>query len=181
LSQGHMYGPNLCAKYQGRSGADVWISLFTSGCPFEDQPTGLYKMWRIPLVLKTAPPPHTTLVNDDHPSVLYFGAWQASGRRGYHDYADDVHFSKTPGDAVEFTFTGTGVTWLAERYRDEGGAEVCVDGQSQGKVGLKVEDFPRLAQIPVFSIQGLSHGVHTLRIVNTSTDYIVVDAFSVTP
>ncbi len=180
LSQGHMYGPNLCAKYQERSGDEVKISLFTSGCPFEDVPTGLYKMWRMPLILKTGPQPHTTLVNDDHPSVRYFGDWQANGQRGYHDYADDVHFSKAPGAAVEFTFTGTGVAWLAERYRDEGHADVFVDGQPRGSVDLKVEDFPRLAQIPVFSVQGLPDGLHTLRLVNASADYIIIDAFCVT-
>ena len=53
LAQGHMYGPNLCAKHQERNGDDVNISLFNSGCPFADEPSGLYKNWRIPLVLKT--------------------------------------------------------------------------------------------------------------------------------
>ena len=126
------------------------------------------------------PQPHTTLVNDDHPSVRYFGAWQASTNRGYHDYLDDVHASQAPGDAAEFRFNGTGVEWLAERYRDEGTAEVYLDGELRGTVDLKLENWPRLAQIPVFSAQGLPPGPHTLRIVNTGTNYVLVDAFSVT-
>jgi len=48
----HFYGPNLCAKYQERMGDDVKVDLYTSGCPFEDKPTGLYKNWRIPLTVK---------------------------------------------------------------------------------------------------------------------------------
>jgi hypothetical protein len=131
-------------------------------------------------VLKTAPPPHATLVNDDHPSIRYSGSWQASVNRGYHDYLDDVHVSQAPGDAVEFRFDGSGVEWLTERYRDEGTAEVYLDGELRARVDLKLDSWPRLAHIPVFSAQGLSRGSHLLRIVNTSTNYVLVDAFSVT-
>lgn len=49
----HMYGPSLCAKFQEPQKPAVRMSLFTSGCPFEDRPTGFYKIWRIPIVLKT--------------------------------------------------------------------------------------------------------------------------------
>ncbi|HOX59596.1 MAG TPA: hypothetical protein P5205_21010 [Candidatus Paceibacterota bacterium] len=180
LSTGNMYGPNLCAKYQEKRGDDVLLSLFTSGCQFEDKPSGLYKMWRIPLVLGTRPRPHATLVNDDHPFVRYFGNWQASTNRGYHDFMDDVHVSASPGDAVELTFNSSGVEWLTERYSDEGTAEVFIDGEPRGKVDLKLENWPRLARIPVFSAQGLADGPHTIRIVNTGTNYVLIDAFSIT-
>jgi len=50
-----MYGPSLCAKFQQRTGAEVKMCLFTSGCPFEDVPSGLYKVWEIPIQLRTAP------------------------------------------------------------------------------------------------------------------------------
>jgi hypothetical protein len=53
LPSGHMYGPSLCAKFQEQKGSNVQISLFTSGCPFEDVPSGLYKLWTIPLILST--------------------------------------------------------------------------------------------------------------------------------
>jgi hypothetical protein len=62
LATGHMYGPSLCAKFQRRAGPDVKMTLFTSGCPFEDQPSGLYKAWAIPLILKTAPQPASKMV-----------------------------------------------------------------------------------------------------------------------
>ena len=181
LSDAHMYGPNLCAKYQLVHGDEVSLSLFTSGCPFQDEPSGLYKMWRIPLLLKTRPPLPATIVNDDHPLIHYTGAWQASGRRGFHDFNDDVHASQTPGDSVEFRFTGTGIAWLSERYRDEGPADVFLDGRLCARVDPRVADFPRLAQIPVFSAPGLPPGAHTLRIVNPGTNCVLIDAFSVTP
>ena len=179
LGEGHMYGPNLCAKYQEQRGGDVKIDLYTSGCPFQDKPDGLYKMWRIPLTLKTKPLPESRLVNDDDPAIRYIGNWQASVKRGCHYYQDDVHCSKTSGDAAEFTFTGTGVELLSEKFKDQGRIEVFIDGQPRGGANLKAENFPRLAQIRVFSAQGLPSGQHTIRIVNTSSDWVSIDAFSV--
>jgi alpha-L-fucosidase len=180
LTQGqHMYGPNLCAKYQEPHGAEVTVQLFTSGCPFQDNRIGLYKNWRIPLMLTTRPLPSVTRINDDDPRIRYTGHWQASRKRGYHDYQDDVHYTKTPGDRAEFTFIGTGIQWLAEKFSDQGRVEVFLDGKSCGNVNLKVEDFPRLAQIPVFSAQGLAAARHTIQIVNAGSDYIAIDAFTV--
>lgn len=182
LVGGHMYGPNLCAKYQERAGEDVKVDLYTSGCPFQDKPNGLYKMWRIPLLLKTKPLPPTTLVNDNDPTIHYSGNWQASSKRHYNDYQDDIHYSQTPGDAAEYTFNGTGIEVLSEKFGDQGGIDISIDGQPRGKVNLKVLDFPRLSQIRVFSAQGLPAGKHTIRIVNSGSpaDYIAIDAFPVT-
>ncbi|MCY3019161.1 MAG: hypothetical protein NTW87_09060 [Planctomycetota bacterium] len=179
LAQGHMYGPNLCAKHQERNGDNVKIDLYTSGCPFEDVPNGLYKNWRIPLTIKTKPLPRTTLVNDNDPAIRYTGKWQVGAKRGHHDYRDDVHFTQTPGEVAEYEFTGTGIELLSERYKDMGSIDVFIDGQPRGSVDLKVEDFPRLAQIRVFSAQGLPPGEHTIRIVNASSEYAIVDAFAV--
>jgi hypothetical protein len=51
----HMYGPNLCAKFQKQTGNGAEIWLFNSGCHFKNDP-GLYKFWGLPLILRTAPP-----------------------------------------------------------------------------------------------------------------------------
>ena len=63
----HFYGPNICAKYQQPEGSDVRVALFTSGCPFEDKPTGLYKGWEISLILKTTPEDHPPGVQQPSP------------------------------------------------------------------------------------------------------------------
>jgi hypothetical protein len=55
LSSGHWYGPSLCARFQQRMGAEVRMTMFTSGCPFKDVPEGLYKIWEVPLVLSAEP------------------------------------------------------------------------------------------------------------------------------
>lgn len=176
----HMYGPNLCAKYQEVRADGVKVDLYTSGCPFQDVRTGLYKNWRIPLLVKTTPPPPATeIVNDDNPAIKYTGKWTASPKRGYNDYNDDVHYSNTPGDAAEFIFTGTGVQLLSEKFYEQGQVDIFIDGQARGSVNLKQDEFPRLPRIPVFSAQGLPAGQHTIRIVNTGKEYISIDAFVV--
>jgi hypothetical protein len=179
LVEGHMYGPNLCAKYQERNGDDVKIELFTSGCPFEDKPNGLYKMWRIPLILKTKPLPQVSMINDNDPAIRYSGNWQVSIKNGFHYYQDDIHYSKMPGDSVEYTFTGTGIELLSEKFNDHGDIDIFIDGQPSGSANLKVVNFPRLTQISVFSLQGMSKAQHTITIVNKSLDYVTIDAFKI--
>jgi hypothetical protein len=176
----HMYGPNLCAKHQERVGDDVNIALFTSGCPFEDKPTGLYKNWLIPLVVKTKPPPHRLLINDNASAIHYTGQWQALKRpeRGYHQ--GDIHATRTAGDSAELTFGGTGIALLSEKFSDLGTVEVFLDGRSRGTINLHQDDFPRLVQITVFSEQGLPPGSHTIRFVNQTAAWFTVDTFVVT-
>jgi hypothetical protein len=162
-----MYGPTLCSKGQEKIGDDVRIDLYTSGCPFGSEKTGLYKNWCIPLILKTRPDaPHKT-IQVDHPDVRYSGNWQT------------LRVSTTPGDSLEFPFEGTGVTLLAEKSSWNGVVEVFLDQKSQGDVSTKVEDFPTLSKIPVFSKEGLNPGAHTLRLVNKGTDPVVLNGFSV--
>ena len=166
-SDRHMYGPNLCAKYQEKSGVDVKIDLYTSGCPFGGEKTGLYKNWRIPLILKTKPASPSVEIRCDHPDIKYTGNWET------------VRLSTSPGDAAEFTFTGTGVSLLTEKSNSQGTVEIFLDGQSQGSINLKVDDFPTLTRIPVFTMEGLSAGNHTLKVVNKGDDPVCLNGFTV--
>jgi hypothetical protein len=176
---GHWYGPTLCAKFQQRSGPDVTMCPFNSGCPFEDQPTGIYKAWEFPIVLKTTPLIPSVMVNDDDSRIRYAGKWTASRGRKYSDYAGDVQFTNTPGDSMEFTFNGSGIDYLTEKYKDEGDVSVSIDGGPAQTVSLKMINFPRLTQITVFRVQGLAERNHTIRVVNKSDDFAVVDGFKV--
>jgi hypothetical protein len=176
----HMYGPNLCAKFQEQVGDSVKIDLYTSGCPFQDVRTGLYKNWRIPLTVKTNPSVRTDIVNDDDPAVHYTGRWQALKRpeRGYHQ--GDIHATQAAGDFVEFTFNGTGIALLSEKFSDLGSLDVSIDGRSYGTINLKQDDFPRLSRIRVFGEQGLAAGSHTIYLANRTDAWAAVDAFAVT-
>jgi hypothetical protein len=63
---------------------------------------------------------------------------------------------------MEFTFRGTGVSWYTIRRRDQGRAEIYVDGVYVRTVDGYLPD-------PTFgvarSVTGLTAGIHTLRIV----------------
>jgi hypothetical protein len=175
---GHMHGPSLCAKFQEQKGTDVEISLFTSGCPFEDKPNGLYKLWEIPLVLRTAPVTKFVEVNDTDPRIEYRGTWGTTPRNyGVNRY--DLHFTNADGESLEMPFHGTGIEYIAEKNADHGDVEVFLDGASRGTVSLKVTNLPRLSQVVVFGAQGLPKGRHTIRLVNRGTAYATLDALRV--
>ena len=155
------------------------MSLFTSGCPFEDVPSGLYKMWEIPLVLRTTPVSGSTLINDDDVRITYSGSWRSLGHRGFSDYNDDVHYTTSVNDSLQFTFTGAGIDYIAEKHTELGDVDVYVDGTLKQNVNLRLENIPRLSQVVVFRIEGLSQRSHTIKIVNKSTAGAVLDAFRV--
>ena len=198
LGGGHMYGPTLCAKYQehvegGRAsdglsglaalagaGGGVKVELFTSGCPFQDAPGGLYKMWRIPLILRTQPLPAVAAeVNDSDPAVKFSKEWQVVAQKNSHDFQGDVHYTRSLGATAEFTFTGTGVEVLAQRYSDSAEIEVSIDGRPHGTVKLALANFPRLVQTPVFRAEGLPAGEHRLKVEVKSKGTVSLDGFRV--
>ncbi|MFZ0961802.1 MAG: hypothetical protein WAO35_12940 [Terriglobia bacterium] len=179
ITGGHYYGPSLCAKFQELNGSEVRMSLFTSGCPFDDIPSGVYKLWEIPLILRTAPVPESTMVNDDDSRLAYRGSWQHLSRRGFSDFQDDVHYTTTVGDSMQFAFRGTGIEYLAEKNTALGNVDVYIDGVLKQNVNLRQENFPRLSRVAVYRIEGLSNSPHTIEIVNKSPAGAVVDAFKV--
>jgi hypothetical protein len=179
ITGGHMYGPSLCARFQERVGTDVKVSLFTSGCPFPDAPDSLYKMWEIPLVLRTTPVPESRMVNDDNAGIAYAGSCQHSPARPFADHKGGVHHTTVPGDSAEYAFRGTGVDYIAEENADHGKVDVYVDGVLGKSVDLGLVNFPRISQVVVFSACGLAEGRHTIRIVNRGDGYAVIDAFRV--
>jgi hypothetical protein len=63
-------------------------------------------MWEIPLVLRTTPVSGSTLINDDDARITYSGSWRSIGHRGFSDYNDDVHYTTSVNDSLQFTFAG---------------------------------------------------------------------------
>jgi hypothetical protein len=136
-------------------------------------------MWEIPLVLRTTPVPGSTLINDDDARITYSGSWRALGQREFSDYHHDVHHTTSVNDSLQFTFTGTGIDYIAEKHTDLGDVDVYVDGALKQNVNLRLENFPRLSRVVVFRTDGLADGPHTIKIVNKSTAGAVLDAFRV--
>lgn len=180
LSAGHMYGPSLCARFQKRMGSNVRISMFTSGCPFEDIPEGLYKMWEIPLILDTRLLPSPVSIPADDPAVVYTGAWHA-GSDALPSLKAHTRYTGAAGAAVELPFHGTGVALFGEKGPEFGAADIYLDGRLASAIELRMPTFPRISGVQVFAAADLHPAAHSLRLVNRGTGYLAVEGFQVTP
>jgi Domain of unknown function (DUF4185) len=178
ISTGHMYGPSLCARFQQQNGSEVTITMFTSGCPFKDVPAGLYKMWEIPLVLRTVPAPASIAIAGDDPRITYRGAWQG-GSEQLASLGRHTRYTESPGDSAALEFHGTGVALISEKGPEFGAAEIYVDGEHQQTVDLQTENFPRISSVRLFSATGLHRGAHTIRVVNQGRAYLAIEMFHV--
>jgi hypothetical protein len=174
-----MYGPSLCAKFQEINGTEVKISMFTSGCPFEDEPKGIYKMWEIPLILKTTPAIPSKLINDDNENIHYEGNWNVLLKQRDANYKGDLHYSSSKNDFLEFSFNGTGIEYLAQKDSRSGQVAIFLDGSFIKNESLKIINFPRISKIKVLTVNGLKQGNHTIKIVNISNNIINVDGFCI--
>ena len=109
----------------------------------------------------------------------YSGSWAANTGRPYGDLGNAVEYTSTNGDSATFSFTGTGIQVLSETNTDEGTVDVYVDGTKTETVNAY--SATRVAQQPVVDISGLSQGSHTVKLVKTGGQYMLVNAFTVTP
>ncbi|MGH9582382.1 MAG: hypothetical protein ACRD4O_05555 [Bryobacteraceae bacterium] len=175
---GHMYGPSLCAKFQERHGAGVRMSLFAAGCPFQDRPSSLYKIWRIPIDLRTAPLPASTLVKHNDVRILYRGAWTAPAGTEFFRKNAAGDRTSSEGASALLAFFGTGIEYLAEKGPGLGVADVYVDGSLKHKINLALSDFPHLSRIAVFGVSALPNKRHMIEIVNRG-GVAAVDGFRI--
>ncbi|GAB3610128.1 hypothetical protein GCM10027414_22540 [Humibacter ginsengiterrae] len=135
-------------------------------------------------VTLTVTDPNVTLstVNDTDSAITYSGTWGTDSHRGLGDFGDDVHYSTSAGDYAEYTFTGTGIAFLTERYTDMGSVDIAIDGAKKATVNCFGS--LRAAQQPVFVVRDLAPGTHTIRVTNDDTyasdgRIAIVDAFIV--
>lgn len=125
-------------------------------------------------------PSRTTQVNDTDPGITYTGQWGHSTGRGFGDYQDDVHYAEHAGDSFSYTFTGTGISWLTELDPSEGDADIYIDGQLVKTVSAYSDPSkPHVPQQTVFSTNDLANGKHTLRVVQKSGTFMLVDRLDV--
>ncbi|GAA0986885.1 hypothetical protein GCM10009555_065190 [Acrocarpospora macrocephala] len=117
------------------------------------------------------------LINDT--DLTYDANWHHTTARGYGDYNDDTHHSNTVNAAATYTFTGTGIEILSERFSDMGNMDVYLDNVFQQNVNLN-QGGARQAQQVVYAKTGLASGQHTLRVVNKTTSVGMIDALRVT-
>lgn len=177
LSAGHMYGPSLCARFQRREGSSLVVHMFTSGCPFKDVPSGLYKMWQIPLILRTDPiPPRHTIYADDQ-RVYYHGAWN-SGSADFPSLDAHTRYTSAAEATAELEFAGTGVALIVEKGPESGSVDVYLDGHKT-TLTLETRNFPRISSVQACAANGLAKGRHRVRVVNMAPRLLALGQFQI--
>ena len=176
LSPGHMYGPSLCAKFQRTEGTDVHMTLFTSGCPFDDLPAGLYKAWEIPLVVRTAPVVPSSVIPSGDPRIVYKGNWTSPGGVGL---TGPERQTAAASDSAELSFRGVGIDCIADKKAGFGSIDIFLDGVLAHTANLGVENLPRLRGVTVFRSGALRSGAHNIRVVNKTSSAVVLCGFQV--
>jgi hypothetical protein len=175
----HMYGPSICSAFQQRRGDDVEVSLFTAGCPFDDVRTSPYKMWRIPLILKSNPDPSSHFFSASSSEIHYTGMWFPWTTT--EDAAGNSlpRATQSKGASAEFSFTGSRIDYIAEKAVGLGEVDLFLDGEHEDTISLLVDDFPVLLGVTVYSKRGLSGGRHTLKLTCHSDARINLQGFRV--
>jgi hypothetical protein len=176
LSAGHMYGPSLCARFQRTEGTNVHMTLFTSGCPFDDVPAGMYKAWSIPVIVETAPIVPSVVVPSSDPRIVYNGEWTASSEGRL---LGPVRQTASPNASAELRFHGVAVDLIADKKTGFGALDISLDGALVHTANLAVENLPRLCGVTVFRSNMLKNGEHRIRVVNKAALAVVMDAFQV--
>jgi hypothetical protein len=127
----------------------------------------------------------TTTEVDDAPSssVVYTGSHWTHGSTGSSNYDNTESFDLTAGDYVSFSFTGTGVEWIAPVSNNGGYANIYIDGTLVAS-NITTYNANTSYQQVIWSDSGLSNTSHTIKILVDGTKpaastntYVQVDAF----
>ncbi|SFB37053.1 S-layer homology domain-containing protein [Cohnella sp. OV330] len=94
------------------------------------------------------------------------------------DAFSDIHYTTADGDAYSYTFKGTGFALTMPTGPSQGDFEVYVDGESKG-TGSAMSASLKLQQ-NVFHLDGLTNGMHTVKVVKTSGDLLLADGLAYT-
>ncbi|XVU22867.1 X2-like carbohydrate binding domain-containing protein [Actinoplanes sp. CA-054009] len=133
----------------------------------------------------TTPPstsgPVRTIIHDNTDTgIAYAGSWSQSTNRGLGDYNDNVHYTERNGDSFQYTFTGTGVSYVTEMDTSQGEVDIYLDGTFVKTVNTgREQGQPRLSQQTVFSVNDLADGSHTLMAVKKSGQFMLLDRIDV--
>jgi len=175
------YGPVFSPKFitDNPDGSVTAILLF-SGSTWENTPDSLYKNNSCPVTFYPKPQPKLRETFNDT-TAQYSDGWFYQTNRNAGDWNNDAHVTTNSGSYCEFTFLGSGIELLAEKFHDMGEIGVALDAVSQGRYQLHQDPMPRLYRVPVFRKMDLTPGRHNLRVTNLATNgaFCLVDGFRV--
>jgi hypothetical protein len=160
----NMYGPSICAKFQEAGEDGVTVRMFTSGCQFEDVPSGIYKAWSMPIVLETRPTPPSAYFSVESAGFEKQGNWQVMGADpGRENLA---WTSGVQSDRLTLHFEGTGVEVVSRKAAGRGSLSIAIDGKPEATASLAVVNIPELSGVTVFRRLGFAPGRHILTLAN---------------
>ena len=138
----------------------------------------------IPLPPEPPEPPVAGRAEETDAAVTLSPGWTQAAPDWYARSGGSAVQSAVPLATATYTFTGTSVTWIGQRSNISGIALVKVDGGAGVLVDLYAHNFE--TNSPVYTVNGLSPGSHTLTIQATGNqnaqsqgNAVVVDAFAV--
>lgn len=163
---------------------DTWNEqLYLTGTGTTASPITVasYSAGNAPKIFGNWPTSTPTKVNDNNGSITYSGTWgYNTGAAGY--YNNDYHYSGNANSYVEYTFTGTTVSWVGPLGSNAGKADVYIDSLFQETVDLY--NSTNYLQLNLYTKTALPYGSHTIKIVvrsdknPSSSGYnVLVDAF----
>jgi hypothetical protein len=124
----------------------------------------------------TTAPPVTTYDQAGNKNIVKTGTWSDYAKPGLA-YGDSYGRSNTKGATATVWFVGTQIDWIATEGTTTGTADVYLDGVKVKSVSLYAS--PAKYQVAAYSSPTLADGLHSLKIVNTSTKYLTLDAFAI--
>ncbi|MFD2611166.1 X2-like carbohydrate binding domain-containing protein [Paenibacillus gansuensis] len=89
------------------------------------------------------------------------------------DFRNDVHASAGDGASVSYTFKGSGFSWIGPKGPGLGDIDFYVDGVYRQTVSAYHSS--RQVEQTLFTLTGLAEGVHTVKAVKKSGDYLLAD------
>ncbi|MER6825787.1 hypothetical protein ABT352_07350 [Streptosporangium sp. NPDC000563] len=156
-----------------------------------DQP-GTLKVSPRKLFVDFMPPAGEVMVNNDDPRVKYHAAadWYELNDEALSigDYGRDLHRTDKVNSFATFTFTGTGIEYVARRSIEAGQVGFKIDGQDATPASIDASkdangtptNAAHRGGLTLWRFNGLKYGEHTLQVTNLEDGkFAQVDAFRV--
>jgi hypothetical protein len=123
-------------------------------------------------------------IEESNPALTFTGKWFANP--GESHSGGNSALSTDAGSRARVTFSGTGISWIANRDEWSGIARIYLDGELKTEIDTYLS--PAQPRAVPYTIGGLGFGTHTLAIEVTGSrsesakgSWVWIDAFDVTP
>ncbi|WP_329089855.1 MULTISPECIES: hypothetical protein [unclassified Streptosporangium] len=153
---------------------------------------GTVKVTPRKLFVDFTPPAGEVMVNNDDPRVGYHAAadWYELNDQplSIGDHGRDLHRTDKVNSFSTFTFTGTGIEYIARRSTEAGQVGFKIDGQDATPSSIDASKNPdgtptnaaHQGGLTLWRFNGLKYGEHTIQVTNLEAGkFAQVDAFRV--